>query len=62
MFFKGWAAKAEVCLYSPMKILALLCAGQNRHGVEDERVSGEGVATHPDPESCVAGREAAIEA
>ena len=42
--------------------LALMCAGQNRHGVENERVSQEGVATHPDPESCVAGREAAIEA
>jgi hypothetical protein len=43
--------------------LGSLCAGQNRHGVENERVSQERrQRLHPDPESCVASREAAIEA
>ena len=33
--------EAKVCLYKLGNNLALMCAGQNRHGVENERVSQE---------------------
>ena len=66
IFISDNPAWAEVCLNSSSKKgeenWLWFCAGQNRHGVENERVSQKGVATHPDLESRVAGREAAIEA
>jgi hypothetical protein len=34
----------------------------NRRGFVNEKVTEESVASHPDPESCAASREAAIEA
>src|ERR1022692_509971 len=43
--------------------LGSLCAGINRHDVENERVlQVKGVVTHPDPESYTVSREAEGEA
>ena len=36
------------------------CAGINRQGVANERVVQDGVANHPDPESCVCPRKPSV--